>query len=227
HRTLRGDDGGGERAHPRLSLPPPGPAGVHLPLPLAAGLARVLGQPLRPAQRRQRLRRPPPPHAPHHPGRRRAGRRDVTLPPARPRVYFPFARLALCADCEVCFEIGLEACPACGGRTWSPLSRLIGQASDGAIVRAVRAVVAETRGGAATRGDAHHLVIVSRDQPKLFDMLRRELHASETVTVILDRRGGRPQPALARMNLRWRNVDRQIAALGWAIVRSDLITAKR
>jgi len=142
-------------------------------------------------------------------------------------VYFPFARLALCADCEVCFEIGLEACPACGGRTWSPLSRLIGQASDGAIVRAVRAVVAETRGGAATRGDAHHLVIVSRDQPKLFDMLRRELHASETVTVILDRRGGRPQPALARMNLRWRNVDRQIAALGWAIVRSDLITAKR
>jgi len=142
-------------------------------------------------------------------------------------VYFPFARLALCADCEVCFEIGLEACPACGGRTWSPLSRLIGQASDGAIVRAVRAVVAETRGGTATRGDAHHLVIVSRDQPKLFDMLRRELHASETVTVILDRRGGRPQPALARMNLRWRNVDRQIAALGWAIVRSDLITAKR
>jgi len=142
-------------------------------------------------------------------------------------VYFPFARLALCADCEVCFEIGLEACPACGGRTWSPLSRLIGQASDGAIVRAVRAVVAETRGGAATRGDAHHLVIVSRDQPKLFDMLRRELHASETVTVILDRRGGRPQPALARMNLRWRNVDRQIAALGWAIVRSDLIPAKR
>jgi len=144
-----------------------------------------------------------------------------------PRVYFPFARLALCADCEVCFEIGLEACPACGGRTWSPLSRLIGQASDGAIVRAVRAVVAETRGGAATRGDAHHLVIVSRDQPKLFDMLRRELHASETVTVIADRRGSRPQPALARMNLRWRNVDRQIAALGWAIVRADLTTTKR
>jgi len=155
----------------------------------------------------------------------RAMRSRVAL--TSPRVYFPFARLALCADCEVCFEIGLEACPACGGRTWSPLSRLIGQASDGAIVRAVRAVVAETRGGAATRGDAHHLVIVSRDQPKLFDMLRRELHASETVTVILDRRGGRPQPALARMNLRWRNVDRQIAALGWAIVRSDLITAKR
>jgi len=144
-----------------------------------------------------------------------------------PRVYFPFARLALCADCEVCFEIGHDACPACGGRTWSPLSRLIGQATDGAIVRAVRAVVAETRGGAAARGDARHMVIVSRDQPKLFEMLRRELHDSETVTVILDRRGNRPQQALARMNLRWRNVDRQISALGWAIVRSDLTTAKR
>jgi hypothetical protein len=29
------------------------------------------------------------------------------------------------------------------------------------------------------------------------------------------------------MNLRWRNVDRQISALGWAIVRSDLSTSKR
>jgi hypothetical protein len=93
-------------------------------------------------------------------------------------------------------------------------------------VRAVRAVLAETRGGTAAR-DARHLVIVSREQPKLFEMLRRELQGNETVTVILDRRGGRAQPAVARMNLRWRNVDRQIAALGWAIVRSDLSTSKR
>jgi len=93
-------------------------------------------------------------------------------------------------------------------------------------VRAVRAVLAETRSGPASR-DARHLVIVSREQPKLFEMLRRELQGNETVTVILDRRGGRTQPAVARMNLRWRNVDRQIAALGWAIVRSDLSTSKR
>ena len=144
------------------------------------------------------------------------------------RLYFPLARLALCADCEVCFEIGFDACPACGCRTWSPLSRLIGQASDGAVVRAVRAVVAETtRGTGAADSDARHLVIVSREQPKLFEMLRRELQDNEAVTVILDRRGNRPQPSLARMNLRWRNVDRQIAALGWAIVRSDLSTSKR
>ncbi|PYM79432.1 MAG: hypothetical protein DME13_26095 [Candidatus Rokuibacteriota bacterium] len=143
------------------------------------------------------------------------------------RLYFPLARLALCADCEVCFEIGLAACPACGCQTWSPLARLIGHASEGVVVRAVRAVVAETRGNGAAHGDAHHLVIVSRDQPKLYEMLRRELHDSATVTVIQDRRGSRPQPALARMNLRWRNVERQIAALGWAIVRADLSTPKR
>jgi len=142
------------------------------------------------------------------------------------RLYFPLARLALCADCEVCFEIGYDACPGCGGRTWSPLARIIGHTSEGSVVRAVRAVLAETRTGNAA-SDAHHLVIVSREQPKLFEMLRRELQGSETVTVILDRRGSRPQPALARMNLRWRNVDRQIAALGWAIVRSDLSTSKR
>jgi hypothetical protein len=143
------------------------------------------------------------------------------------RLYFPLARLALCADCEVCFEIGLDACPACGCQTWSPLARLIGHASEGVVVRAVRAVVAETTGNGAARGDAHHLVIVSRDQPKLYEMLRRELHDSATVTVIQDRRGSRPQPALARMNLRWRNVERQIAALGWAIVRADVSTPKR
>ncbi len=144
------------------------------------------------------------------------------------RLYFPLARLALCADCEVCFEIGVNACPACGGQTWSPLSRLIGHASDGAVVRAVRAVVAEAGRAAPARGEAHHLVIVSRDQPKLFEMLRRDLRDTDGVTVIQDRRGLRPPPPLTRLpNQRWRNVDRQIAALGWAIVRCDAVPTAR
>jgi hypothetical protein len=144
-----------------------------------------------------------------------------------PRIYFPLSRLALCADCEACFEIGLDACPACGGETWSPLSRLIGNASDGAIVRAVRAVVAETSRSRPPVG-GRHLVIVSREQPKLYDMLRRDLEDNREVTVVLDRRGRGPQPALPRLpNQRWRNVDRQIAALGWAIVRADGGPARR
>jgi hypothetical protein len=144
------------------------------------------------------------------------------------RLYFPLTRLALCPDCEVCFEISMEACPACGGETWSPLSRLIGNAAENAVVRAVQAVVAETRCG-GDHDEAHHLVIVSRDQPKLYEMLRRELQDSHEVQVILDRRRGvRPDGAAhLRANLRWRNVDRQIKAMGWAIVRSEVPTAKR
>src|SRR5438093_11723617 len=78
------------------------------------------------------------------------------------RVYFPLARVALCADCEVCFEIGPDACPACGGTSWSPISRLLGQVSDGAVARAERAVVAETRGHDAGGGHVHLLVVAER-----------------------------------------------------------------
>ena len=69
---IEGLTAGGERADPRLSLPAPDPAGVHLPLPLAARLTGVLGQPLRPAQRDQRLPGPPPAPASDHAGRRPA-----------------------------------------------------------------------------------------------------------------------------------------------------------
>jgi hypothetical protein len=138
-----------------------------------------------------------------------------------PRLYTPLARLALCADCEVCFEIGPDQCPACGSDTWSPLSRFIGSASDKAIVRAVHALVQEARGIATGTEGARHLLIVSRQQPKLFQMLQRELSDNSAVTVLLDRRGTSP-PTIARIpNQRWRNVDHQIKALGWAIVRAE------
>jgi hypothetical protein len=148
---------------------------------------------------------------------------------ATPRLYVPLSRLALCADCEVCFEIGVDACPACGGETWSSLPRLLGNSAEAAVVRAVRAVVAETRCSGEACGDANHLVIVSREQPRLFELLERELRTNPSVTVILDRRGRRPQTGFtgALRNQRQRNVDRQIAALGWAIVRSDVAAAKR
>jgi hypothetical protein len=140
---------------------------------------------------------------------------------ATPRLYTPLARLALCVDCEVCFEIGPDQCPACGSDTWSPLSRFMGNASDKAIVRAVHALVQEARGIATGTDGARHLLIVSRQQPKLFQMLERELSDNPAVTVIQDRRGT-SSSAIARIpNQRWRNVDHQIRALGWAIVRAE------
>jgi hypothetical protein len=137
-----------------------------------------------------------------------------------PLAHVPLARLALCVDCEVCFEIGPQKCPACGSETWSPLSRFIGDTSEKAAVRAVRALVEEARGLSEARG-GQHLLIVSRTQPKLFEMLQRELGESPAVTVILDRRGQGPMPTGRMPNQRWRNVDYQIRALGWAIVRAE------
>jgi hypothetical protein len=138
-----------------------------------------------------------------------------------PRLYTPLTRLALCVDCEVCFEIGPDQCPACGSDTWSPMSRFIGNASEKAVVRAVHALVEEARGIATGQDGARHLLIVSRQQPKLFQMLQRELNGNPGVTVIQDRRGTAP-PTIGRIpNQRWRNVDHQIRALGWAIVRSE------
>jgi hypothetical protein len=137
-----------------------------------------------------------------------------------PRLHIPLARLALCADCEVCFEIGPDQCPACGSKTWSPLSRFIGDASEKAVVRAVHALVAEARGFADGSGGPHHLLIVSRDQPKLFHTLKNELRENRSITVIQDRRGR--GPATGRIpNQRWRHVDHQLKALGWAIVRAE------
>jgi hypothetical protein len=136
------------------------------------------------------------------------------------RSYLPLARLALCLDCEVCFEIGPDQCPACGSETWSPLSRFIGDASEKAAVRAVRALVEEARGLSTARG-GQHLLIVSRAQPKLFDMLQRELGGNDAITVLRDRRGQGPMPPGRINNQRWRNVDYQIRALGWAIVRAE------
>ncbi|HEU4370694.1 MAG TPA: hypothetical protein VFV05_20930 [Methylomirabilota bacterium] len=137
-----------------------------------------------------------------------------------PRLHIPLARLALCVDCEVCFEIGPDQCPACGSRTWSALSRFIGDASEKAVVRAVHALVEEARGLSEMPGGQHHLLIVSQEQPKLFQTLKHELRDNRSITVILDRRGRGPTPSRIP-NQRWRHVDHQLKALGWAIVRSE------
>jgi hypothetical protein len=140
---------------------------------------------------------------------------------AAPRIHIPLQRLALCLDCDVCFELGQTECPACGSQTWSPLARFIGEVSEKEVVRAVHALVDETKGSARPTADSpRHLLIVSRDQPKLYKALLTELKGNPTVTVTQDRRT-KAQSANGRGNLRWRNVDQQIRALGWAIVRAE------
>jgi hypothetical protein len=43
----------------------------------------------------------------------------------RPQLHVPLKRLALCLDCEKCFELGADACPACGSGTWITLARFL------------------------------------------------------------------------------------------------------
>ena len=50
--------------------------------------------------------------------------RDVRT--VSPSVHVPLTRLALCLDCEECFEVGLDACPACSSATWVTLARFVG-----------------------------------------------------------------------------------------------------
>jgi hypothetical protein len=52
--------------------------------------------------------------------------RDVRA--VRPSIHMPLSRLALCLDCEECFEVGLDACPACSSASWVTLARFVGGA---------------------------------------------------------------------------------------------------
>jgi hypothetical protein len=40
-------------------------------------------------------------------------------------LHLPLRRVALCLDCEECFELGCSVCPACGSETWMPLARFL------------------------------------------------------------------------------------------------------
>ena len=48
--------------------------------------------------------------------------RDVT---ASAQIHLPLQRVALCLDCDVCFDLGRNACPVCGSDTWIPLARYL------------------------------------------------------------------------------------------------------
>lgn len=42
-----------------------------------------------------------------------------------PSIHLPLGRVALCLDCEQCFDLGHDVCPACGSGTWTPIARFL------------------------------------------------------------------------------------------------------
>ena len=105
-----------------------------------------------------------------------------------PHLHLPLRLLALCLDCDGCFEMGSERCPACGSGTWTSLSLFLAQ---GASSR--RSPRLDGRPSAARRHDGHlaavrQLVIVADDREHLYEHLKRAFAGNGSVRVVLNRR---------------------------------------
>ncbi len=151
-------------------------------------------------------------------------------------VHIPLRRLALCLDCDECFELGSQHCPVCGSGTWSPVARFIDLVADARTHRpgiSRNKLVARRSNGSAQ--PVKHLFIVARDKRDLYDHLTRAFARHEAVEVLLDRRSGERRqrqadaPVLERRRAdRRRNaVDEQIRTFGWALVLVDTPAQKR
>jgi hypothetical protein len=150
-------------------------------------------------------------------------RKSVPLP------HFPLRRLALCLDCDECFEFGSATCPACGSETLASLARFLAP-----MTGLHRALKGDRRNGVIPgldRKAARQLLIVARDRAKLYEYLKRAFSGNPTVEVVLDRRAGERRggaQAIARIPERRRRERRrtdltsELRALGWAIVVLDV-----
>lgn len=155
-----------------------------------------------------------------------------------PTVHLPLRRLALCLDCEECFEIGFDACPACGSEAWVALARFLEKhpedRRDSSRSRpAERRIngVAGGLGGKEDREIVRHLLIVARNREQLYGQLKEAFSGNESVQVIVDRRAGerRQRPIPTGMDRRQaerrrRNVEEQLKTIGWALVLMDEAT---
>ena len=151
-------------------------------------------------------------------------------------VHLPLKKLALCLDCDECFELGYTTCPACGSGTWSPLGRFLDIAAGARSSR--------TNGGARRAlprraGEelaiAKQLLVVARHRRELYEEIKRAFAGHETVQVVLDRRTsqrrekkGAPMLDRRRNERRSRSViDEQLRTIGWSLVLLDLAKSRK
>jgi hypothetical protein len=151
-----------------------------------------------------------------------------------PSLHLPLRRLALCLDCEACFEIGTSSCPACGGDTWVLLSKFLDQGPLKVLPQFrpfPKSWTAESKGRDEANGQAaKQIVVVARDRQKLFEYAKRAFSGNASVEVVLDRRrtdrrtsDRRGSPDRRRGDRRLMNeMDNHLRALGWAVVRLDV-----
>jgi hypothetical protein len=150
-------------------------------------------------------------------------------------LHLPFRRLALCLDCEACFEIGASSCLACGGDTWVLLSKFLDQGPLKVLPQFHPFPKSWTEGGKhredANRQAVKQILVVQRDRQKLYEYAKRAFSGNSSVEVVLDRRrsdrrssGDRSgSPERRRGDRRLMNeIDNHLRALGWAVVRLDV-----
>ena len=143
-------------------------------------------------------------------------------------LHLPLRRLALCLDCEACFDIGAPSCPACSADTWIPLAGFFDQRPLSLLPQFHRGPKSRQESPKAV---AKQLLIVARDREKLYGYLRRAFAGNPTVEVVVDRRRterrrvDQPQVPERRRDVRRSilDVDNQLRALGWAVVRLDVV----
>ena len=109
-----------------------------------------------------------------------------------PRVHFPLRRLALCLDCDECFEIGSPTCPACGSETAASLARFLEKAPLEPLHRLLHGTrqhrVTMTTRRESERQIARQLFIIARDRRKLYEYVKQAFAGNPSVEVVLDRR---------------------------------------
>lgn len=140
----------------------------------------------------------------------------------------PLRRLALCLDCEACFDIGAPSCPACSADTWIPLAGFFDQRPLSRLPRFHRGLESRQEGPKTV---AKQLLIVARDRGKLYGYLRRAFAGNPTVEVVVDRRRverrriDQPQAPERRRGDRrlMLDVDNQLRAFGWAVIHLDVV----
>jgi hypothetical protein len=149
--------------------------------------------------------------------------------------HLPLRRLALCLDCEACFEIGTSSCPACGGDTWVLLAKFLDQGPLKVLPQFHPFPKSWTE-GPKHREDtnaqvAKQILVVARDRQKLYEYAKRAFSGNATVEVILDRRSAERRRTGDRSGAPERRrgdrrllleIDNHLRALGWAVVRLDV-----
>jgi len=144
-------------------------------------------------------------------------------------IHMPLRNLALCLDCDECFALGSETCPACGSRTWTPAARFLDLvAAPGPHRSNGSARKMGARQAAEELAIVKHLLIVARHRRQLYEEIKRAFAGHESVDVILDRRvlerrRSKEAPGVDRRSRRRRSrsaIDEQLRTIGWALVLS-------